>query len=302
MTMADRRHHEKRHGSPVVLSVALGAIVLAGLYAAGFIFYFTSQHRASSGIIKNGHVPPDLQATAQTSSFNPSTGDLVVRVLVLPLGDLVAADGSVTRAVNVQVIGGTTTKSYRYSPGDRISPVDVTIGMAGDTNAYPFDSYRSSLALDAAAAPAASSQQSAAPAVTPTLLTFEGTLSGYRVSTVSLPTSPADVNLLAVEMTVKRASVTVGFAILIVVLQGLLAVAAAALAVVMISRHRRVEIPMLTWLAALLFAIIPLRNAMPAGPPIGAEVDVVVFFWALTIITISLLVVLTTWIRQPPPP
>ncbi|HWC37055.1 MAG TPA: DUF4436 family protein [Acidimicrobiales bacterium] len=67
-------------------------------------------------------------------------------------------------------------------------------------------------------------------------------------------------------------------------------------------RHRRVEIPMLTWLAALLFAIVPLRNAMPTSPPIGAEVDVIVFFWAVTVITVALLSILITWFRQPQAP
>jgi hypothetical protein len=56
---------------------------------------------------------------------------------------------------------------------------------------------------------------------------------------------------------------------------------------------------MLTWLAALLFALIPLRNAMPNAPPIGAEIDVIVFFWAETVVALTLVTVLVTWLRQP---
>jgi hypothetical protein len=80
---------------------------------------------------------------------------------------------------------------------------------------------------------------------------------------------------------------------------GLVAVAAATLAVVVVRRHRRVEPPLLTWLAALLFALIPLRNAMPGAPPIGAQVDMIVFFWVIAVITLSLLVVLAMWLRRP---
>ncbi len=226
----------------------------------------------------------------------------MVRVEIRPAGNLTAPDGvSVNQPVSLDVLGGTGKASYRYNAGDRIAPVDVTIGLNGDVNSYPFDSYQSGFAMDATAGPPPrAGQQGAAPAVTPTVLEFDGALSGYRVKTATLPTGPEEVNVVALNLTVKRASVTVAFAILMLVLQGLLAVAAASLAIFMVRRHRRVEIPMLTWLAALLFAIVPLRNAMPTSPPIGAEVDVIVFFWAVTVITISLLTILFTWFRQPP--
>ncbi len=128
---------------------------------------------------------------------------------------------------------------------------------------------------------------------------FDGTLSGYRVNGNPLRTDSSEDNLLALDLTVKRAPVTTAFAILMLVLQGILAIAAAALAGFVIRGHRRVEIPMLTWLAALLFATIPLRNAMPSAPPIGAEIDVLVFFWVVTVISLSLVSILVTWLRQP---
>ena len=294
-----------RHRLRRLLLGALAVAVVVALYATGLTFYFAAQHRASAIVFKNENSPPDhLAALARTITFDPNKGDMVVRVEVRPSGNLAAADGvSVNRPVSIDVVGGTGKASYRYNAGDRIAPVDVTIGLNGDVNSYPYDSYQSGFAMDATAGPAPdAAQQGAAPAVAPTVLEFDGALSGYRVKTASLPTNPEDVNVLALDLTVKRASVTVAFAILMLVLQGLLALAAAMLAIFIIRRHRRVEIPMLTWLAALLFAIVPLRNAMPTAPPIGAEVDVIVFFWAVTVITVSLLSILITWLRQPPAP
>jgi uncharacterized protein DUF4436 len=295
------RRFWKRHGSFVLVITAISVVVLGAIYATGIGFYFTSSHRASTAIIKNDHVPiDDLIATAQTLSFNPNNGELAVRVRLQPIGGLVAPDAiSLTRAVSVTLIGGGNTTTHRYNPGDTIGPMDVTMDVTGDANGYPLDSYSASLSLDATAAPVATNQQSPAPAVTPTLLAFRGSLSGYRVSAASLRTAPVDLNLLSVEMKIKRSLATIAFAVLILVLQALVAVAAATLAVVVVRRRRRVEPPLLTWLAALLFALIPLRNAMPGAPPIGAEVDVIVFFWAIAVITLSLLVVLAMWIRRP---
>jgi len=39
---------------------------------------------------------------------------------------------------------------------------------------------------------------------------------------------------------------------------------------------------------------------MPSAPPIGAEIDVIVFFWAETVVALTLVTVLVTWLRQRP--
>jgi hypothetical protein len=286
-----------------VLVAVLSVAVVGGIYAGCLVLYFAAQHRATAQFVKNENVPQDhLEAQARTVSFDPTKGDLVLRVEVRPSGALAAPDGvSVTRPVSIDVVGGTGKASYRYNPGDRIGPVDVTVGAFGDVNSYPFDSYTSSLDFDATASPPpATDQTGAAPDDTPTQLVFDGTLSGYRVKANPLATGPDEPNVLAVDLTINRAPVTSAFAILILVLEVLLAGAAAALALYIVRRRRRVEIPMLTWLAALLFAMIPLRNAMPNAPPIGAEIDVIVFFWAETVVALTLVTVLITWLRQPP--
>ncbi len=281
---------------------ALVVVLLAAVYAGGIGLYFAAQHGATK-YIKNPKVPRDhLAALVRTISIDPSKGDLVLRVEVRPGPGLVGPDGlSVTRPVSLDVIGGNGKASYRYGPGDNISPVDVTIGLSGNYNSYPFDSYNGLFAVIAtASSPPSSNQGGAAPPVAPTQVIFDGTLSGYDVKASPMPTERADVNVLLLELSINRAPLTPAFAVLLLVLQALLGAAAAALAVFVWRRQRRVEIPMLTWLAALLFAIVPLRNAMPGAPPIGALVDVLVFFWAVTIIALSLVSVLLRWLRQPP--
>ncbi|ORV01236.1 hypothetical protein AWB93_07515 [Mycobacterium bohemicum] len=37
---------------------------------------------------------------------------------------------------------------------------------------------------------------------------------------------------------------------------------------------RKFQPPITTWYAAMLFAVVPLRNALPHAPPFGARVDV----------------------------
>ncbi|MBN3511140.1 DUF4436 family protein [Mycolicibacterium septicum] len=42
-------------------------------------------------------------------------------------------------------------------------------------------------------------------------------------------------------------------------------------------------------MAALLFALIPFRNAVPGNPPIGSVIDFASFFIAETVISIALI-------------
>jgi hypothetical protein len=296
-TPAGRRRWGWHH-----ILLAAVAVALVGVYATGIGLYLSAQQPPAE-YVKDPKVTGDqLEARVKTASIDPNRGDLVLRVEVRPGKDLLGADGvSVTQPVSVDVVGGTGTASHRYAPGDRISPVDVTIGLAGDTNSYPFDTYHSPFLVfvTISRSPGGSTQSAVAPAAV-TRLVFDGTLSGYRVTSKPRAEGASDPDLLALDLTIRRTPATDAFAILILMLQVLLAGAAAALAVLIWSRHRRVEVTMLTWLAAMLFAIVPLRNAMPGAPPIGALVDVVVFFWAVTVIALSLVSVLIRWSRQEP--
>jgi len=128
-----------RHGWRGVL-VAVGSVaVVGGIYAGCLALYFAAQHRAAAQFVKNENVPPDhLEALARTVSIDPNKGDLVLRVEVRPSGALAAPDGvTVTRPVSIDVVGGTGKASYRYNPGDRIGPVDVTVGAWGTSTLIP---------------------------------------------------------------------------------------------------------------------------------------------------------------------
>ena len=47
------------------------------------------------------------------------------------------------------------------------------------------------------------------------------------------------------------------------------------------TRRRAAEVGLLSWTAALLFALPLLRTYMPNSPPIGASIDVYVYLWVM---------------------
>ena len=48
----------------------------------------------------------------------------------------------------------------------------------------------------------------------------------------------------------------------------------------------------------ITFALVPLRNAMPAAPPIGALSDIISFFWAEIIVAVCLVAGVVTWLKR----
>ncbi|WP_139222242.1 DUF4436 family protein, partial [Mycobacterium ulcerans] len=65
------------------------------------------------------------------------------------------------------------------------------------------------------------------------------------------------------------------------------------------ARDRRpFQPPMITWYAAMLFAVVPLRNALPNAPPFGAWIDVRVVVWVIVVLVISMAIYISCWWRH----
>jgi hypothetical protein len=66
--------------------------------------------------------------------------------------------------------------------------------------------------------------------------------------------------------------------------------AAAAIAAYYVLRPKRgLHFSACSMLAGMLFALIPLRNAVPGSPPLGSIIDFASFFIAEAVISISLI-------------
>jgi hypothetical protein len=280
-----------------VVAATVVAVMLASAYAVTVTLYVGAQQPASTHFAKNAGVHRLLTATVSIVSIDPATNDLTISVDVLPSGTVAAPDGiKVARPVRLEVLGSRGPQDESVDAGGQITPLAVEIGMNGSQSSYPFDTYRAPLDVSVIAPPTSKTQ----PGVVPTFI-FNGAFSGYRVKADAIPRQAGNRQLLGVVLTVTRASVTIVFAVLMLVLQGLLAAAAAAAAFMVFRQRWRAETSVLTWLAAMLFAIVPLRQAMPGAPPIGVEIDVLVFLWAVAIIVFSLVGVFVVWARRAPP-
>ncbi|MGH9272101.1 MAG: DUF4436 family protein, partial [Ilumatobacteraceae bacterium] len=61
---------------------------------------------------------------------------------------------------------------------------------------------------------------------------------------------------------------------------------------------RPVQPTFMSWLAAMLFATVPLRNFLPGSPPPGSWIDAVVVLWVIAGLVAALAIYATAWYRQ----
>jgi hypothetical protein len=99
-------------------------------------------------------------------------------------------------------------------------------------------------------------------------------------------------------ITFSRAFSTQVFALLILCLVVVLSVLALIVGLLVQTNRRRAEATLMSWAAALLFALPLLRNYMPNAPPIGAAIDVYVYLWVIVMAVLALVLIVLAWIRQ----
>jgi hypothetical protein len=98
-----------------------------------------------------------------------------------------------------------------------------------------------------------------------------------------------------VGLRVSRHWTVIGWAGFFVLVCWLLAIAAASIGWTTVVHG--IASPAWAWgfLIGVLFALPPLRNALPGAPPSGSLVDLAAFYWAVGIVTLTLVAMIGSW-------
>ncbi len=76
-----------------------------------------------------------------------------------------------------------------------------------------------------------------------------------------------------------------------------LPVMALYVAIQMVRGKKKFMPPFSTWYAAMLFAIVPLRNILPGAPPPGAWIDQALVLWVLIALVVAMAMYIYAWHR-----
>ncbi len=188
--------------------------------------------------------------------------------------------------LSLRVRSVATPTRRTWSKGMLLGVFTVPLTIAGEIEKWPFDRYHSGPIEVEIMRGGGETVVERVP------VTFVNHLAGWQ-----LDTSNAN-GVGPYRVTVQRSLSAAAFGIVICAV--LIAIAGLGLfvAVQTLRDRRKFQPPMTTWYAAMLFAVVPLRNALPGSPPFGGWIDITLVLWVLVVLVISMLLYIACWWRH----
>lgn len=280
----------------VLITVAIIGLVVINLVVVWQAYLIESQNQSLEFSTGEALEPDHLTISAKLIAIDLNRGDLTIRLRFTPNGALLGADG---RSLAEPLIIGVNTSDgrteYIFYADEPMSAAEVVISIYGEAGNYPFDRHSGTLIVTAATVNAVDRTRNMP---VPISLSYTGALAGYQIGAHEI--SEPVVGYAEIEIPIQRTNTVVIFVVAMMLLHWLLALSALAVAI-SIVRGRRIEATLFSWLAGLLFALPPLRIALPGVPPIGALIDFLSFFWAEAIVALALITIVFTYVRRPMP-
>jgi hypothetical protein len=294
---------ERPHAAPPEAPRRARRIVIAvGIVLAFVIVYAVSLFGVhllskSAGPLK----PPDLNATNDTivlvrlEKLDAVANRLTVKVLVIPEDSMFDKRLDVLKTdTAVRMDPPNDLGDLQYPAGKSPAQVATTIEAHGDPNNWPFDSY----STDTMSAEVLVGQGDARQYI-PARVEVTGALDGWDVSVQHVgEASQESERPDNVIITLHRAKGPLIFDLGICLVLFALPTLAFAVAIQIALGKRKFVPPFVTWFAAMLFAVIPIRNFLPGSPPPGAWIDQALVIWVLIALVGAMALYMVTWYRQ----
>ncbi len=236
-----------------------------------------------------------FDVVAVQNNYTELVGDLIVRpgpALVDPVTDGLKQD------LTVAVTSTTTPIRRTWSKGMLPGVFPVPITLARDVERWPFDSYYTGPITVTLFTGAGQPPERAN-------VTFVDRLAGWKADVTRVNANP----MAPYEVDLQRSASTMMFAIVILCIFVTIAAIGLFVAIQTVRDPRRFQSPMTTWYAAMLFAVVPLRNALPGSPAFGSWIDLTIVLWVLVALVVSMLLYIAAWWRaiakpkpEPKPP
>lgn len=271
-------------------------MVLALIYVAVVALYALNERFATIEGCE-GEPPSD----AILLSLSPETVDaaqdrLSATLTVLSFGPVGSPDSSLlTDPLTIFVSDNDGPRSFTIGQDEIPSPLSLRLITDGFVERWPFDAHSVDFAV--VSLQSVDGDESAIP----TLLCGSAHVPGWVFTSDEVAGTDEVVvdgePVTQLRVTASRSVATVAFGIVILALMAVLPVLGLTVAIVAYRGIRKVEATLMSWMAAMLFATIPLRTFLPGSPPIGSWVDYLVVLWVVAGLVLGLVIYVMAWLR-----
>ncbi|MEV6769771.1 DUF4436 family protein [Nocardia sp. NPDC051030] len=268
------QHEIKKRHSGAFWVVASVAVTIVALVLALSTYGVGRTRSETSHPFGNANTADRVDLNIWIGKIDPATQTATVEVLARPKGALADKQGEFVSDVLIYT-SALKADPIKIKAGEPVSAAEVKVVVEGTITDYPFDGYDAVLAFDVFSGDKR----------LPVAATIA---SGDTLFDVSENPEPGVNEGVDVTLHATRSAPTLVFAVFIMILMLGLASAAAIACYYVLKGKRGLMFPACSMMGALLFALVPLRNAVPGAPPIGSIIDFASFFIAEGIISAAL--------------
>lgn len=274
--------------STTATAVTMLAVMLT--YASFLTFYYlVSGSEPELAPVDQSAARDETVALVTLQAMNSPDHLIQMTVRVLPARALIDPRLDVLKSdIAVWLDPSTDLGELKYASGSRPTEVSATMPVTGATYTWPLDKYTTGpISADMIVGSGEGRK------LAPVRVEVTGDLEDWDVNTVRSGPDGHEITL-----NLSRTKGQLGFDIGIFMILLVLPAACMYVAVQTARGRKKFLPPMTTWFAAVLFAIIPLRNILPGAPPAGVWVDHAVVLWVLVTLVTAMVIYLIGWHRD----
>jgi hypothetical protein len=262
-----------------LLTAVLGIVVVLAMVAGSLGMYIPTRSTANTtAFLGDDSTPNRVNVTAWITRVDAGAQTISVSISdVQPVGSLADDAGYLRDNAKLYSTTSLQNESVALKQGEVVPDIEQRYALDGTTTDYPFDNYTAQVDLHVLAANGTE---------IPSAITLFSTDPFFKVTASDNGGNPGSPT---VNLALSRSTPTLVFAIFVMILMLGLAAAAATAAYYALRWHKGLLFPACSMMATILFALLPLRNAVPGNPPIGSIIDFGSFFIAEIVIAVALI-------------
>lgn len=282
----------------MIVVTIVAALVL--LYAGVVALYAVNDRAAVVQGCLDAPPSDKIRLSFTPEAVNAVGNRIAANLDVDSLGPIAAPDtGLLSDPLTIIVTDTDGPRTFEVAADEIPSPESVSLITEGTVDRWPFDTHTVEFAV------VALQEVGSTFTPVPTVICGSANVPGWVFSSQNVAgTSDLvidDEPVTQIRITAARSAATVAFGIVILVLMVVLPVLALTVAILAYRGKRKVEATLTSWMAAMLFATVPLRTFLPGSPPIGSWVDYLIVLWVVAGLVASLAIYVAAWVRWTPP-
>jgi hypothetical protein len=241
-----------------------------------------------------------LDIDAMVQSFDPLTGNVVIRYEFTPQGEYVDEIGRFKNKIVIETNAEQGNIEFRKGEWPKANYVTYKI-FDGILSNYPYDIH--TLTVDLIPYCTIAGQKDEDADAVPVNMEVLGSIPGMKLTFKEMPPAKDYKDLAgcycSFEVSAERSPATKGMAVFVMIMLWLMSASVVAITLSIVIGGKKLEFGSFGWIGAMLFAFFSFRSAAPGIPPIGGYFDFVSFFWVLMLVALCLIILVLTYIKRP---